>query len=107
MNGYADGASNENEDWLVSPAISSQGNQDALLSFRTAMTFDGDPLQVKVSVDYDGQGDPAGAEWIDITGEFEYSTGNYEWVESGAVNVWNVLDGYDLGYTNFYVAFVY
>ena len=107
MNGYADGASNENEDWLVSPAISSQGNQDALLSFRTAMKFDGDPLQVKVSVDYDGQGDPAGAEWIDITGEFEYSTGNYEWVESGAVNVWSVLDGYDLGYPNFYVAFVY
>ena len=107
MNGYADGASNENEDWLVSPAISSQGNQDALLSFRTAMKFDGDPLQVKVSVDYDGQGDPAGAEWIDITGEFEYSTGNYEWVESGAVNVWSVLDGYDLGYPDFYVAFVY
>ena len=107
MNGYAEGASNENEDWLVSPAISSQGNQDALLSFRTAMKFDGDPLQVKVSVDYDGQGDPAGAEWIDITGEFEYSTGNYEWVESGAVNIWSVLDGYDLGYPNFYVAFVY
>ena len=107
MNGYADGASNENEDWLVSPAISSQGNQDALLSFRTAMKFDGDPLQVKVSVDYDGQGDPAGAEWIDITGEFEYSTGNYEWVESGAVNVWNVFDGYDLDYPDFYVAFVY
>ena len=107
MNGYADGASNENEDWLVSPAISSQGNQDALLSFRTAMKFDGDPLQVKVSVDYDGQGDPAGAEWIDITDEFEYSTGNYEWVESGAVNIWNVFDGYDLDYPNFYVAFVY
>jgi hypothetical protein len=107
MNGYADGASNENEDWLVSPAISSQGNQDALLSFRTAMKFDGDPLQVKVSIDYDGQGDPVGAEWIDITDEFEYSTGNYEWVESGAVNVWNVFDGYDLDYPNFYVAFVY
>ena len=106
MNGYSGGA-NENEDWLVSPAISSQGNQDALLSFRTAMKFDGDPLQVMVSVDYDGQGDPAGAEWIDITNEFEYSTGNYEWVESGAVNVWSVLDGYGLGYPDFYVAFVY
>lgn len=107
MNGYAEGASNENEDWLVSPAISSQGNQDALLSFRTAMKFDGDPLQVKVSVDYDGEGNPAGAEWIDITDVFDFSTGNYEWVESGAVNVWNVLDGYELGYPDFYVAFVY
>lgn len=106
MNGYSGGA-NENEDWLVSPAISSQGNQDAFLSFRTAMKFVGDPLQVKVSVDYDGQGDPAGAEWIDITDLFDFSTGNYEWVESGAVNVWSVLDGYDLNYPNFYVAFVY
>ena len=106
MNGYSGGA-NENEDWLVSPAISSQGNQDAFLSFRTAMKFVGDPLQVKVSVDYAGQGDPAGAEWIDITDVFDFSTGNYEWVESGAVNVWSVLDGYDLNYPNFYVAFVY
>ena len=106
MNGYSGGA-NENEDWLVSPAISSQGNQDAFLSFRTAMKFVGDPLQVKVSVDYAGQGDPAGAEWIDITDVFDFSTGNYEWVESGAVNIWSVLDGYDMGYPNFYVAFVY
>ncbi len=107
MNGYADGASNENEDWLVSPAISSQGNQDALLSFRTAMKFDGDPLQVKVSVDYDGEGNPAGADWIDISDVFYFSTRNYEWFESVAVNVWNVLDGYELGYPDFYVAFVY
>lgn len=107
MNGYANSAANENEDWLVSPAISSQGNQDAILSFRTAMKFEGEPLQVKVSVEYDGQGDPTGAEWIDITEKFEYSTGNYEWVESGAVNIWGILDGYGLGYPNFYVAFVY
>ena len=107
MNGYAEGASNENEDWLVSPAISSQGNQDAILSFRTAMKFEGDPLQVKVSVDYDGQSDPTGFDWVDITEKFEYSTGNYEWVESGAVNIWSILEGYELGYPNFYVAFVY
>ena len=107
MNGYANSTANENEDWLVSPAISSQGNQDAILSFRTAMKFEGEPLQVKVSVEYDGQGDPTGAEWIDITEKFEYSTGNYEWVESGAVNIWGILDGYGLGYPNFYVAFVY
>ena len=106
MNGYA-GAANENEDWLISPAISSQGNQDANLSFRTAMKFEGEPLQVLVSVDYEGQGDPTAAEWVDITGEFEYSTGNYEWVESGAVNIYSIIDGYGLGYPQFYVAFVY
>ena len=107
MNGYANQTYNENEDWLISPAISSNGNQDANLSFRTAMKFDGDPLQVKVSVDYDGQSEPTDFEWVDITDAFDYSTGNYEWVESGEVNIWGILDGYGLGYPNFYVAFVY
>jgi hypothetical protein len=107
MNGYADGAANENEDWLVSPAISSQGNQDALLSFRTATKFEGERIRVEVSVNYDGESDPTGFDWIDITDMFEYSTGNYEWVESGAVNIWSVLDGYGQGYPDFYVAFIY
>ena len=107
MNGYANQTYFENEDWLISPAISSQGNQDAYLSFRTAMKFDGDPLEVKISVDYDGQSEPTDFEWVDITDAFDYSTGNYEWVESGQVNIWGILDGYGLGYPNFYVAFVY
>lgn len=107
MNGYANQVYNENEDWLISPAISSNGYQDAILSFRTAMKFDGDPIQVKVSVDYDGQSEPTDFDWVDITDAFDYSTGNYEWVESGEVNIWGILDGYGLGYPDFYVAFVY
>ena len=106
-NGYANQTYNENEDWLISPAISSNGNQDAYLSFRTAMKFDGDPLQVKVSVDYDGQSEPTDFDWVDITDAFDFSTGNYEWVESGDVDIWGILDGYALGYPDFYVAFVY
>ena len=108
MNGYADGAANENEDWLVSPAISSEGNQDALLSFRTATKYEGNPLRVLVSVDYDGESTPNdGFEWTDVTDMFEYSTGNFAWVESGSVNIWDVFDGYELNYPDFYVAFVY
>ena len=106
-NGYANQTYNENEDWLISPAISSNGYQDAILSFRTAMKFDGAPLQVKVSVDYDGQSEPTDFDWVDITDAFDFSTGNYEWVESGEVNIWGILDGYALGYPDFYVAFVY
>ena len=106
-NGYANQTYNENEDWLISPAISSNGNQDAYLSFRTAMKFEGAPIQVKVSVDYDGQSEPTDFDWVDITDAFDYSTGNYEWVESGEVNIWGILDGYALGYPDFYVAFVY
>ena len=106
-NGYANQTYNENEDWLISPAISSNGNQDAYLSFRTAMKFEGAPIQVKVSVDYDGQSEPTDFDWVDITDAFDYSTGNYEWVESGEVNIWGILDGYALGYPDFYVSFVY
>ena len=106
-NGYASQTYNENEDWLISPAISSNGNQDAFLSFRTAMKFEGEPIEVLLSVDYDGQSEPTDFEWINITDAFDYSTGNYEWVESGEVNVWGILDGYGLGYPDFYVAFVY
>ena len=106
MNGYSGGA-NDNVDWLISPAISSQGNQDALLSFSTAMKFEGEPLRVKVSINYDGESNPEVFDWVDITAMFDYSTGNYEWVESGVVNIWSVLDGYGLGYPDFYVAFVY
>ena len=106
-NGYANQTYNENEDWLISPAISSNGYQDAILSFRTAMKFDGAPLQVKVSVDYDGQSEPTDFDWVDITDAFDFSTGNYEWVESGEVDIWGILDGYALGYPDFYVAFVY
>ena len=108
MNGYANQVYNENEDWLISPAISSDGNQDAILSFRTAMKFDGDPLQVKVSVDYDGQSEPTDFEWVDITDAFDYSTGNYEWVESGVVDVYSAMGYLGQNYhPDFYVAFVY
>jgi len=106
-NGYANQMYNENEDWLISPAVSSNGNQDAILEFRTAMKFDGDPLLVKISVDYDGQSEPTDFEWIDITDAFNFSTGNYEWVESGTIDVYSMINGYGLGYPDFYVAFVY
>ena len=105
-NGYANQIYNENEDWLISPAISSS-YQDAILSFRTAMKFEGEPIQVLLSVDYDGQSEPTDFEWTEITDAFDFSTGNYEWVESGEVNVWDILDGYGLGYPDFYVAFFY
>ena len=107
MNGYAAGAAHLNEDWLISPAVSSGGNQDALLSFCSAMKFEGAPLQVKISIDYDGQSEPTDFDWIDITDAFDYSSGNYEWVESGQVDIYSIINGYELGYPDFYVAFVY
>lgn len=100
MSGYADGAAHENEDWLISPAI--DGRYQAVnLSFQTAMKFDGDPLQIMVSSDYDGQSEPSDYTWTDLTDMFDWSSGNYEWISSGIVNIKNFVSDH------FYIAFVY
>ena len=105
MNGYSGGANNANEDWLISPEIPFNREFDSyILEFATAMKFDGNPLQVLVSSDFNG-GDPTtDGYWIDITDNFEFSEGNYTWVESGKYNLIDDLNN-QLGF--FHVAFVY
>ena len=105
MNGFvSNGVYNANEDWLISPEIPFNRDFDAIvLEFRTAMKFEGDPLRVMVSSNFTG-GEPHDGDWEDITDAFDFSNGNYEWVESGAVNIKNQLTN-QLGF--FHVAFVY
>ncbi|MEZ5195694.1 MAG: choice-of-anchor J domain-containing protein [Bacteroidales bacterium] len=57
MSGYAGGAV-ENEDWLISPQLNLTNFSDVVLTFFNAMSYDGDVLQLKVSTDYSGSGDP-------------------------------------------------
>ncbi len=85
MNGYAEQANHANEDWLISPVIDIPVNtyEEVYFEFRTAMKFDGAPLQVLMSTDYEGAGEPSDYDWVDITDAFDFSTGNYVWVESG------------------------
>lgn len=99
MNGYADGAQHQNEDWLISPAMCGDF-ASITLSFSTAMKFDGNPLQVMISSDYEG-GEPSDYTWEDITDMFDYSSGNYEWVESGEASIKNFVGPL------FHIAFVY
>ena len=98
--GY-EGVSNENEDWLVSPQVNFTNLQSASLSFRTAFNYTGNPLKLLVSTDYDGESDPTGFTWTDITSEANWSAGGWAWAQSGAVPL--------LGYGNptLYIAFVY
>ena len=104
INGYVSGAAHENEDWLVSPEIPFSRDNIAL-EFRTAMKFpDGNPLRVMVSCDYHSGAPVLDGFWEDITYLFEFSTGNYEWVESGQVNISDYLTN-QLGF--FHIAFVY
>jgi hypothetical protein len=85
MNGYAGGSAHENEDWLISPAIEIETDTWAEMTFefRSAMKFDGDPIAVLVSTDYDGVGNPNSFTWSDISSNFQFSEGNYTWADSG------------------------
>ena len=100
MNGYANGVANANEDWLISPAINKTGFSDVFVKFSTAMKFEWMPLRVMISTNYNGQSALNNYDWQDITGLFNYSTGNYEWVESGRISV-------GIPSNTFYLAYVY
>lgn len=109
MNGYAEGAANENEDWLIGevPGMTDVQFRDIYLEFRTAMKFDGDPLRVVVSGNYEPNSDPSDYDWIDITDAFDYSAGNYDWVESGKVNIIDLVGDFANNGYSWYIAFVY
>ena len=96
MNGYAEGAPHQNEDWLISPTIDIQSGlyEELLFDFRTAKKFEGSDLQVLVSMDYDGQDEPGEYTWLDITDVFDFSTGDYEWVESGTFVIDEIIPGH-------------
>ena len=106
MNGYADGAPHQNEDWLIGYVEISPNMvfNEVWLEFKTAMKYEGDALSVAISSNYDGNSDPSDFDWVYITSSFNYSTGNYEWVESGKVDIAPMVPNYP---SSFYVAFIY
>jgi hypothetical protein len=96
--------------WLITPAINFNNFEDETLTFRNKKRFDDggeeQPLQVKVSTDYDGSGNPESNEftWTDITDRVQNLAAEGEgFVASGEI---------DLSDTQFqgdevYVAFQY
>ena len=105
MNGYASGVAYANEDWLISPEILVPSGVDyeaIYLEFRNAVKYDGNQLQVFVSTDYYG-GAPSDANWTELTDAFDFSTGDFTWVESGQVNIKNTIGNSG----SFNVAFLY
>ena len=98
MSGYA-GSSNENEDWLISPMLDLDTFTAANIAFANAMNYSGNDLELKVSTDYDGGGDPNSATWTNLS--FEMSGGGWSWVESGTVDLTAYIG------PSVYVAFFY
>ncbi len=84
VSGY-EGGSNVNEDWLISPSMNLEEYENEIFSFYTAMNYSGPELEVLISTDYDGGGDPASANWNPLTGTL--SSGGWEWVNSGDIDI--------------------
>ncbi|SES27341.1 lamin tail domain-containing protein [Pedobacter rhizosphaerae] len=99
INGFSSG-NIQNEDWLISPALNLASMNYAILSFWTRSAFAGDKLQLKISTNYTGSGDPALATWTNIDGKFP-ETASDKWTKSDNID----LSAYKA--TPVYIAIVY
>lgn len=103
MNGFSGGNQN-NEDWLISPAINLSSVSTALFSFETSTRFAGPALTVWVSTNYSA-GAPSTATWTQIT------TANFPVWTTGSFTPWTSSGGIDVssyaGNANFRIAFKY
>jgi hypothetical protein len=97
---YLDGVNSACESWLISPAVDLSATSP-VLSFRNTYNFGGDPLQLLISTDYSGSGDPNSATWTDMTTQVQWSSGGFEWVSSGDINLSNYTQA------NVYIAYKY
>jgi hypothetical protein len=82
MSGYDNGAF-ENEDWLISPEMDWTGFTELYFKFMSAMNYTGPDLQLFLSQDYDGSGNPNDFTWLEITDDYIWSDGGWNWVASG------------------------
>lgn len=94
--------------WLITPSLNFNDFEGETLTFRNAKNFDDGgldhPLQVLVSTDYDGSGNPENFTWTDVTDRVEnFSEGGYNYVSSGEID----LSDSDFQADEVYVAFQY
>lgn len=86
MNGYANGANNANEDWLITKQLDLTGYNTITLQFETASKFNGPQLQCYISTDYNGTGLPASASWTLLPATYDQSN-NFQFTPSGIINL--------------------
>ncbi len=100
INGFSGGTNVLNTDWFISPSFNLTATTYPLLSFWGRTAFNGAPLQLKVSTDYPGTGNPTAYTWTDLNGRFPLQASNI-WTQSQNIN----LTAYKSAAT--YFAFVY
>jgi hypothetical protein len=101
ISGYSGGAQ-DNDDWLISPAMNFNNYTGETLAFSNLVNFSGPALELLVSTDYDGGGNPSGATWSNISSRAHWAPGgDYIWDTSGVVDI------SDFNGSAVYVAFRY
>ncbi|MEQ8926598.1 MAG: lamin tail domain-containing protein [Fulvivirga sp.] len=97
MSGFNSGAQ-DNEDWLISPSL--EITSISSLTFWSRVAFSGLPIEVKVSSDYSGTGDPTLATWTDLSPTLP-TVGSDVWTETAGVDLSSFAG------SERYIAFVY
>lgn len=88
MNGWSGGAVS-NEDWLISPALDLDSYTGEVLTFKTARgTYADIDLDLFVSTNYSGSGNPYAATWTPLAATFaDYSGSAWTWTDSGNIDL--------------------
>jgi hypothetical protein len=101
-NGYLGNAPCET--WLISPGINLAGVKEPTMSFKTWTQFtdsgNPNPLQVKISTNYTGSGDPTLATWDDLPCTLP-AANSKTWTSSGDISLEEFIG------KKFYVAYIY
>jgi hypothetical protein len=99
ISGYDSGTTYENEDWLISPMLDLDTFNSVTFAFFNAKNYTGNDLELKISTDYDGGGDPNSATWTNLS--YTMSSGGWSWTESGNIDLTSYIG------PSVYVAFYY
>ncbi|MCK7589351.1 DUF5689 domain-containing protein [Subsaxibacter sp. CAU 1640] len=102
MNGFQSGAQN-NEDWLISPAIDLSSVTNTVFFFETDKRYDGNDLEVYYSTNYSGTGNPnTNGTWTQLDAIIDPNAGAWNtWTNSGTIDI-SSADGQTV-----YIAFKY
>jgi hypothetical protein len=89
---------------MLTPAINFNNYSNEVMNFRSSMMDYDDNntfIYLKYSTNYSGTGNPNNASWTDISSQADWSLGDYEWTESGEIDLSNING------TSVHLAFVY
>ncbi|MCH2233908.1 MAG: DUF5689 domain-containing protein [Crocinitomicaceae bacterium] len=101
ISNYDGSTNNACESWLISPSLDLSNSTGSTLSFMNTQRYGGDDLEVLISTDYTGTGDPNGATWNALPATLDTDGSSWDLVPSGLVD----LSGYLVA--NVHIAFKY